>query len=266
MPTQHPLQIKSRHGYPLAGVLHLPDGDGSFPLIICCHGYKSSKESKRINIIIQTLQDSYACVRFDFSGHGASGGKIEEVTPTLGADDLEDILLFIRGGKEAFLQKIDKKKIILEGSSFGGGVVLLVAARHPEVKALQLFAPTSDYQERWVLCQEAAKKGKNMVTLPFSKFVLEVYCKLVEDGMGYNFYLLARKITCPTIIFHGDKDTIIPLEHSRRLKEVLPNAQLEIVKGADHLFNDDLVLYAELARKGREFLDKCVLRSSGKNG
>lgn len=258
MPTQYPLNIKSRHGHPIASVLHLPDGDGPFPLVICCHGYKSTKESKRISIIIQTLQGDYACIRFDFSGHGASGGNVEEVTPTLGAEDLEDILSFIHDGKETFLQKLDKKKIILEGSSFGGGVALLVAARHPEIMALQLFAPTSDYAERLALCREAEKNGKNTITLRFSKFSLEVYCKLAKDGARYPFYQLAKKIVCPVIIFHGDKDFIIPVEHSQRLKEALPNAQLEIVKGADHLFNDDLALYAELAKKGKEFLDKHV--------
>jgi len=254
--TDHHLTIKSRHGHSLAAVLHIPDGKGTFPLVVFAHGYRSSKGSSKIMAIMAAIQDRYACLRFDFSGHGESSGDFESTTPTRGAEDMEDAIAHVcqHAGKD--IKKIDATRLAFFGSSFGGGVALLVAARHPELKALILFAPASDYHFRKAACEEARKQGKQAINVPFNRTgTLPIRCQMVEDGLRHDFYALAKMIGCPTLIFHGDKDEVIPLEFSKRLKEALPNGRLDIIPNADHIFNDDERLLDELVTRCEKFLD-----------
>lgn len=45
---------------------------------------------------------------------------------------------------------------------------------------------------------------------------------------------LARGIEGPIVLYHGDRDSLIPLHHSERLAAALPNAKLVVVEGASH--------------------------------
>ncbi len=257
MTATYPLQIKSRHGYTLAAELSIPKGEGQFPLVMFAHGYRTSKNSKKIACIAKKFKEKYACCRFDFSGHGESGGEFESLTITRCSEDIEDILAHIRQTPEAWSKKIDTTRVILYGSSLGGCVSVIVASRHPEVKAMLLFAPASDYTHRLELCRQARKKGNHSISIPFRGIgTLQIHCTLIEDGAAYDFYGLAKKIACPVLIFHGDNDDVVPLEHSKRLEQSFPHARLEILHGVDHTFNDDPELIEKLAGKCLAFLVK----------
>ena len=44
-------------------------------------------------------------------------------------------------------------------------------------------------------------------------------------------------IKCPTLIIHGDRDDVIPIDHSKEaLKYLPPGSQLKIIQGANHMF------------------------------
>ena len=43
------------------------------------------------------------------------------------------------------------------------------------------------------------------------------------------------KISVPTLVLHGDRDEIIPLEDPLRIYRAIPNAELSIVPNADHM-------------------------------
>jgi pimeloyl-ACP methyl ester carboxylesterase len=40
----------------------------------------------------------------------------------------------------------------------------------------------------------------------------------------------------PTLILAGDRDRIVPLINAQVLKLMIPNARLQVIKGAGHLF------------------------------
>ena len=46
-------------------------------------------------------------------------------------------------------------------------------------------------------------------------------------------------LAIPTLLVHGDLDRLVPIENSRRMAAVLPNARLEILAGASHIFATD---------------------------
>jgi pimeloyl-ACP methyl ester carboxylesterase len=42
-------------------------------------------------------------------------------------------------------------------------------------------------------------------------------------------------VTAPVHLWHGDRDSEIPLHHARHLADVVPNGRLEVIEGGDHL-------------------------------
>ncbi len=62
-------------------------------------------------------------------------------------------------------------------------------------------------------------------------------------------------ITAPTLVIHGDADPMFPLEHGRRLADVVPGAELLVVPGLGHQYPPpetwDLLVPAVLAHTAR---------------
>jgi pimeloyl-ACP methyl ester carboxylesterase len=54
-----------------------------------------------------------------------------------------------------------------------------------------------------------------------------------------KFKRYLHRIKAPTLIIWGDEDRIVPLQHSELWRRVLPNAKVQIFKGAGHLVLDE---------------------------
>jgi pimeloyl-ACP methyl ester carboxylesterase len=50
----------------------------------------------------------------------------------------------------------------------------------------------------------------------------------------YESLQKAPNVRVPTLIAHGDRDTLVPLEMGQKLLTALPAAKLYVVKGAGH--------------------------------
>ena len=61
----------------------------------------------------------------------------------------------------------------------------------------------------------------------------------------------AGDLSCPTLIVHGDRDSLIRIEHGRRLAKAIEGARLVTVPGAEH---NDLLLSHPSARAALEEL------------
>ena len=51
-------------------------------------------------------------------------------------------------------------------------------------------------------------------------------------------YESADKIKFPTLIVHGDKDKIVPVEQSKKTASLIKNCRLETIEGADHTYSN----------------------------
>ncbi len=125
-----PLTFQNRRGERLAGVLH---GDPAEVAVICCHGMLSTKDGPKHVMLAEELERAgLACLRFDFAGRGASEGRLEDLCFSGQVDDLEAAidLLAARG----------VQRLGLFGSSMGGAVALLAAARDERVVAIATLA------------------------------------------------------------------------------------------------------------------------------
>jgi alpha/beta superfamily hydrolase len=112
----------------LAGVFHSPREEVA-TCVITCHGLYSSKESEKyVGIARRFSRENLAVLRFDFRGCGESVGRLEETSLTGRMGDLEKALDFV--------QEQGYESVGVTGSSLGGTVAILTAAKDKRVEAL----------------------------------------------------------------------------------------------------------------------------------
>lgn len=203
----------------IKGVLHFPE-HAAAPCVICSHGLFSSKESAKFIAIAEFLAlEGFVAIRYDHRGCGESEGKIEDTTVSGRLKDLESIARFARRHPRI------NGTIGLLGSSMGGYISLLSAARDHSFKALSV----------WATPFELRGKKKN--------FKKDVYPLLkdsfYEDLNRYNLVdVLGKIINC--LVLHGQNDELVPVWNGRKIHENLAEPKrLEVFQGGDHRFIDE---------------------------
>ncbi|MGH9861977.1 MAG: alpha/beta hydrolase [Candidatus Acidiferrales bacterium] len=126
------------------------------PLVVLCHGYKSSR-SEILTLANSLQQHRYNVYVFNFAGHGDS-----PVTyTTLGLQETDELRAALRmlTGRDDF----DRQRIGLWGYSLGAYAILRVAPEFPQVKAVALDSvypsPTA------LLRRELSQLGANALPL-----------------------------------------------------------------------------------------------------
>lgn len=211
------IKFKNSRGLTLAAIFEGKDKDA--PVVVMCHGFGSSKDSDANKDLSQKiLNRGLSVFRFDFTGCGQSQGKLEQLTPLAGLDDLKSAI-----------EVLGRKQFALYGNSFGGYTALLYAGENP-VLALGLKAPVSYYPD--VSTVENAWQNYGFTKGIKNNFLAEV--------KNIDLYQKTRNITAPTLIVHGDRDEIVPLKESRKLIESLKSQKkLVILKGAPHVIRGE---------------------------
>ena len=214
-------------GLKLAAWLHVPEGKGPFPAVIRTHGYRSNKDRTSSTALAEEFShDKIVFLRFDFHAHGESEGKVVDARQCV--DDVMCAIAYLRT-----LGVVDGKKIAITGSSLGGLATTLAAA-WDDVACAVPVCPVSTYE-------------------PFSSRAID-YHALPK----HNVYGEARKIKCPVLVVHGDKDETVPIEQSVELVKHLKKGKLHIVQGADHKFSNEKH-FNEMITTVADFIRKVIL-------
>ena len=214
---------------------------GAGPGLFWLSGYKSDMKGTKAAALARWAEDAgRAIVRFDYSGHGESGGVFTD--GTIGrwlADALAVFEACCRGPQ------------ILIGSSMGGWLALLMvrALRQRQqtgpaaVAGLVLIAPAVDFTEElmWKRFPPAIKREleETGVWARPSDYSPEPYLvtrQLIEEGR--NHLLLGGMIEtgCPVRILQGVEDPDVPWRHAVELVSRLASDDvvLTLVKDGDH--------------------------------
>jgi alpha-beta hydrolase superfamily lysophospholipase len=201
--------------YGLAGVLHSPNG-GTSACVITCHGLYSTKDSEKyVGIARRFCKEGLAVLRFDFRGCGESGGLFEDTSLTGRMEDLESALDFV--------QEQGYGSIGVMGSSLGGTVAVLTAAKDERIRALVTWAVPCRLDEL------------------FRKGVIEGLEKLRQDIRKYDVVKAVKEVHCPVLIVHGSLDEQVPLSHGEVLYENANEPKgIKIIEGADHRLTNSL--------------------------
>jgi pimeloyl-ACP methyl ester carboxylesterase len=190
----------------------------------------------------------WRCVAYDHRGSGES-----PVDPALITVDA------MTGDVVGVLDALDIGTCVLAGESQGGAIAQYAAARHPNrfsglvlaapaptgpsrggggfadacradyPAAVQAFVercfpePQIDHVRRWardILLRAEPEQAARIIEMWGDEGVPDV------DPRG---------IDIPTLILHGTGDVIVPIERSRALVELLPDAELVVFDGSGHV-------------------------------
>ena len=128
--------------------------------------------------------------------------------------------------------------VCLIGSSMGGYLAALYAARHLEVKKLVLLAPAFGFARRWplMLGEEKVAEWRRTGWLPVyhygDKMERRVGYKLLEDAERYEDY---PDVSQPALVFHGRKDDVVPVEYSEEFAARHPQVTLRVMESGHEL-------------------------------
>jgi pimeloyl-ACP methyl ester carboxylesterase len=132
--------------------------------------------------------------------------------------------------------------VTLIGSSFGGLTAAWLAEKYPQVQRLILLAPAFGFLEHWLpkLGQAQIKQWQSGY-LPVYHYgyqrQIPLHYDFVTDLNQYQDKQLKRSL--PTLIFHGKKDEVIPINASREYASQRPWVKL-IELDSDHSLIDVL--------------------------
>ena len=226
-------------GVELAGT-RLP---GRGPTLVFLPGFNSDMNgSKALDLAEFCAEQGQAMLRFDYSGHGQSGGRFED--GTIGR---------WTGDALAVIDRLTTGKILLVGSSMGGWIALLAAlARPARMAGLVGIAAAPDFTERlmWEAMSpaERATLQRSGVLLVPSQYgePYPVTLRLIEEGREHLLLQAPIRLDCPVRLLHGQQDPDVPWELSLRLAAAVSGAdvQVTLVKDGDHRLSrpEDLAL------------------------
>jgi pimeloyl-ACP methyl ester carboxylesterase len=225
---------------PIAFLQRRAKGEGAQrPGLVWLSGFKSDMASTKASALDSYCErDGRALLRFDYSGHGRSGGRFEDMTVS---HWLEESLTLIRARTEG--------PQIIVGSSMGGYLALLAArelaaqGEDARLAGLVLIAPAVDFTEAliWRNAPEDARRaiqeeGAWRRPSAYSADPYVITRALVEDGRRHLLLGGPIRTHCRTAILQGMLDEDVPFAHALTLVEHMAgdSVTLTLVKDGDH--------------------------------
>ncbi|WP_283138340.1 alpha/beta hydrolase [Rhizohabitans arisaemae] len=238
---EHEITFRTLDGLHLAGTLVTPTEPSDHAVVLVHGGGVTRHESGFFTRMACDLSDyGLASLRFDLRGHGESEGRQEELT-------LSTILNDIRTALQQLREATGAARLSLLGTSFGGGICGYYAAHRPdEVSRLVLFNPQLDYKKRTIdsrpywhddyLDEDVARKLTEQGSITFTP-TLRHGRPLLNEVFWLQPHTALGLIKAPTLILHGTKDTLVPIESSRAaVPQFTAPCDLVEVEGAQHTF------------------------------
>jgi len=196
---------------------------GRQPGLFWLGGFKSDMTGSKALAVDQFgANHGLAVTRFDYSGHGQSGGDFNLGTISRW---LEESL--------AVFETTTGPQIVI-GSSMGGWLALLLiqALRRQgqnRIIGLVLIAPATDMTV--LMIEQMPKKYQKLLDKQgyveepsdYSADPYRINKTLIEDGRQHLLFGRAIELGCPVTILQGARDKDVPKEHALKLVQHLVN-------------------------------------------
>jgi pimeloyl-ACP methyl ester carboxylesterase len=182
-------------------------GEAGAPCFLYLHGFGSRQSGEKAEFFReQAVQAGFPFCSFDFRGHGESGGSLEELTLTR---NLEDVAIVA-----GLLRDRGHERLVLLGSSMGGGTGLWYAALHPEAVLAGLhIAPALAMQEGLLAWAgpERVRRWEETGSIHFANESVstELAWGLIEDLRAYDLARLASLYRTPALLLQGKNDASV---------------------------------------------------------
>ncbi|MFA7276875.1 MAG: alpha/beta hydrolase [Pseudobdellovibrionaceae bacterium] len=213
----------------IALAYRLQQGDPAKPTLVFCGGYTSNMLGSKATFLAGFCAiHNISLLRFDYAGHGESGGVFKD--GCIG-DWLEDA--------RAIITHTVKGEMILIGSSMGGWIALLLAQHlQNRITGFIGIAAAPDFTQ-WVWDKHMSQTQRDFCSK--NGFIEDEHgqmmtLRLFEDGK--NHLILDKKLPMPypVILLQGKLDAEVPYKLAYRLAENITPTQAEVIliEDGDH--------------------------------
>jgi pimeloyl-ACP methyl ester carboxylesterase len=213
---------------------------GAGPALVWLGGFMSDMGGTKAVALDQWAEaHGRACLRFDYSGHGESGGRFVDGT----------ISRWLEESLAVFEACCEGPQIVV-GSSMGGWLALLLARelrrtprRNASMAGLVLIAPAVDFTEAlmWKPFPEEIRRRIETTGVwerpsQYSDQPYLITKGLIEDGRRHLLLGGLIETGCPVRILQGVQDPDVPFDHAVELVSRLAqdDVVLTLVKDGDH--------------------------------
>jgi pimeloyl-ACP methyl ester carboxylesterase len=213
---------------------------GAGPALIWLGGFKSDMRGIKATALDRWAQEAGRCmVRFDYSGHGESGGDFASGTISHWLE--ESLAVF-----DAFC----RGAVVVIGSSMGGWLALLLTRelarrreRSASIAGLVLIAPAVDFTEELMWKRFPPETKRQIEAIGAwerpSAYSTEPYLitrDLIEDGRRHLLLDGMIETGCPVRILQGVADPDVPWQHALELtaRFAQDDVVVTLVKDGDH--------------------------------
>jgi pimeloyl-ACP methyl ester carboxylesterase len=239
----------------VAALSHMSDGGGD-PLVLL-NGIAMTAVSWEV--VARPLAKHYRVIRCDFRGQLMT----PVAPPEIVAEHADDVA--------SLLDQLGINSAHIIGTSFGGVVGTLVAARHPDrVRSLTTIASADGFDEQmagevarwraacvaslegddrghlsdilepvvyspaWVEAHKAeqAQRRTQISALPDQWF--EGLIGLLDSAHSLRLREELERVRCPVLVIAAELDRFVPLGRARGLAEAIDGASFRIIEGAGH--------------------------------
>jgi pimeloyl-ACP methyl ester carboxylesterase len=201
--------------------------------VVFLPGYRSDMTGDKATMLAAfCAQHGQAVLRFDYSGHGISGGRFEDGTIGLWTADALTVI-----------DRLTNGPLLLVGSSMGGWIALLCAlARRDRVAGLIGIAAAPDFTEALIwqalsFEQRARLMQDGVIHVP-SQYgdPTPITRALIEDGRNHLLLSSPIALHCPVRLLQGQADPDVPWEMALRIADQVDSVdvQVTLVKDGDH--------------------------------
>ncbi len=208
--------------------------------IVLLHGWGQNIEMMRP--LGDNFSDKFRITILDLPGFGES----EEPKETWNMQKYSEML-------EEFIEKLEIKKPIMIGHSFGGRLAIRYSADHP-IKKLVLFgSPCIRIHEELSVTVKILKSlkqvpGLNNIGEYMKKYIgsrdykaaSPVMRQTLVEVVNEDLSKYAREIEEPTLLIWGTNDTEAPISEARELEKIMIDAALIELPGTHYAYLENL--------------------------
>lgn len=225
------------------GLLTQYDERGSGEVVVLLHGW--GDRASGLKLLAEPLARHFRVIAPDLPGFGGTASPAEPW-------DLSDYARFVAH----FLQKIDAKHVYAFVGHSNGGAIIVRGMGKGTIAADRLVLIASagirgTYNARSKAQRMVVKAGKALV-MPLPAGMKKGLRRKVYDALGSDMLVAehlqetfkrvitddvqddAAKITVPTLLLYGDKDTATPVAFGELLHKHIDGSTLEIMRGVGH--------------------------------
>jgi pimeloyl-ACP methyl ester carboxylesterase/DNA-binding CsgD family transcriptional regulator len=240
---------------------------------------------------LEAFSREYTVVRYDSRGCGLSDRQLENVTFDAWVRDFECVV-----------EAAGFNQFFVLGTCLGGPIAMEYAARHPDrVSRLVLYGTTLRGRLRRTDKPKEVEKARLLLESlrlgwgPENQAFVQVWASMFQPGGTFEHmrswcsqqcvaasaetaaYLLPifwdldmtptlRRIRCPALVAHAERDRVVPIEEGRALAGLIPDCRFVLLDSENHIPLADEPAWPHFLAETRNFLGEREIPYGGANG